>query len=307
MPNELLNRAKQRLASLRSALPSAPAAAGTDGAGEPTAELRLAATRRRLRRLKARVAELEQANADLKAEIARTRSSVRDPLIDLALPEGVEAVADAVIGEHLTFLRRADLLVLARQVHQVDRLGAQGLIIETGAARGGSAIVMAAAKDPARPMKVYDVFGMIPEPSERDGEDVHRRFQKIASGQAKGRGGETYYGYRDDLYAEVTESFARHGVEAATHGVDLVQGLFEDTIHLDEPVAFAHLDGDWYDSTMTCLERIAPRLIPGGRIVLDDYFHYSGCRQAVDDYFAGRAGYRLERRAKIHVVRTVAD
>ena len=48
----------------------------------------------------------------------------------------------------------------------------------------------------------------------------------------------------------------------------LIQGLFQDTLQLDEPVALAHLDGDWYESTMTCLTRIAPLLVPGGRIVL---------------------------------------
>ena len=69
----------------------------------------------------------------------------------------------------------------------------------------------------------------------------------------------------------MTDSFTRHGVPLAENNVELVKGLFQDTIHLDEPVAFAHLDGDWYESTMVCLERIAPLLVPGGRIVLDDY------------------------------------
>ena len=54
---------------------------------------------------------------------------------------------------------------------------------------------------------------------------------------------------------------------------------------------------------MTCLERIAPRLVPGGRIVLDDYYKWSGCRTAVDEYFKDRDGFRFERRAKLHVVR----
>ena len=112
-------------------------------------------------------------------------------------------------------------------------------------------------------MKVYDVFGMIPPPGEQDGEDVHERYEKIAGGEAKGVGGETYYGYRDDLYEEVTESFARLGVPVDEHNVELIRGLFEDTIELDEPVAFAHLDGDWYESTMTCLTRIAPLLVAG--------------------------------------------
>ena len=101
----------------------------------------------------------------------------------------------------------------------------------------------------------------------------------------------------------MTESFSRLGVPVAEHNVELIQGLFEDTIELDEPVAFAHLDGDWYESTMTCLTRIAPLLVPGGRIVLDDYEKWSGCRTAVDEYFAGRDGFRLEQRAKLHVIR----
>jgi hypothetical protein len=162
---------------------------------------------------------------------------------------------------------------------------------------------MAAAKAPARPMKVYDVFGMIPAPSERDGADVHRRYETIAGGEAKGVGGDTYYGYRDDLYEEVKDSFGRLGVPVDEHNVELVRGLFEDTIDLDEPVAFAHLDGDWYESTMTCLQRIAPLLTPGGRIVLDDYDHWSGCRTAVDEYFADRSGYRFEHKSKLHVIR----
>jgi Macrocin-O-methyltransferase (TylF) len=188
-------------------------------------------------------------------------------------------------------------------VLDVERAQMPGLIVEAGTARGGSAIVMAAAKAPGRPMKVYDVFGMIPPPGEEDGPDVHERYAKITAGEAQGVGGDTYYGYRDDLYAEVTDSFTRLGVPAAEHNVELVQGLFEDTIDLDEPVAFAHLDGDWYESTMTCLTRIAPLLVPGGRIVLDDYYMWSGCRRAVDEYFGGRDGFRQEQRARLHVVR----
>ena len=78
-------------------------------------------------------------------------------------------------------------------------------------------------------MKVYDVFGMIPPPGERDGEDVHRRYATIVEGRSKGIGGETYYGYRDELLTEVTESFARHGLPIADNNVELIQGLFEDT------------------------------------------------------------------------------
>ena len=252
------------------------------GAAELEAELR--AARRKLRRTR--------------AELERTRA-----LLVPALPAHVEQAIAQARSEHLTYLKEHNLRELASIVVALDRDERPGLIVEAGTARGGSAIVLAAAKAPARPMKVYDVFGMIPPPGERDGDDVHQRYETIAGGQAKGVGGDTYYGYRDDLYREVTDSFARLGVPVDEHNVELVRGLFEDTIELDEPVAFAHLDGDWYESTMTCLERIAPLLVPGGRIVLDDYGKWSGCRTAVDEYFSGREGFRLEQRAKLHVVR----
>jgi hypothetical protein len=246
---------------------------------DPELEAELKATRRKLKRVRAQL----EAQYDLPPAVERTIARARQ--------------------EHLTYLKAEHLRTLAAAVADVERRSLAGLIIEAGTARGGSAIVMAAAKAPERPMKVYDVFGMIPPPSEHDGPDVHERYARITAGEAKGVGGDTYYGYRDDLYDEVTESFARLGVPAAEHNVELVRGLFEDTIVLEEPVAFAHLDGDWYESTMTCLERIAPRLVPGGRIVLDDYYAWSGCRTAVDEYFADRGGFRLEQRAKLHVVR----
>ena len=105
------------------------------------------------------------------------------------------------------------------------------------------------------------------------------------------------------FWARSTASFARHGVPVDEHRVELVQGLFQDTIAIDEPVALAHVDGDWYESTLTCLTRIAPHLVPGGRIVIDDYWSWSGCRAAVDEYVADHPELRVEKRAKVHLVR----
>lgn len=231
------------------------------------------------------------------------RDMLRDPFPDTVRSDRVARTIAKVREESLTYLAETNLEVLAGIVAEAEESSRPGLIIEAGTARGGSAIVMAAAKGRSRRMKVYDVFGMIPEPSSADGPDVHKRFEVIKGGGALGVGGETYYGYREDLQNEVRESFARHGVPVEENNVELIKGLFQDTIDLDEPVAFAHLDGDWYESTMVCLERIAPLLVPGGRLVLDDYHDWSGCRVAVDEYFSGRSGYRLEPRAKLHVVR----
>jgi predicted O-methyltransferase YrrM len=272
---------------------SAGGAGGTAGRRPgPTPELVKA--RRKVRKLR-------QERNDLKRQLRGARATIREGVPEL--PERIEDVVSRVRAEHLTFLGAPNLRDLAALVLDLEKRGIPGSLIEAGTARGGSAIVMAAAKDPGRPMKVYDVFGMIPPPSERDGNDVHRRYATIAAGEAAGTGGEVYYGYRPDLLDEVTESFRRLGLPPAEQRIELIPGLFQDTIDLEEPVALAHLDGDWYESTMTCLERIAPLISPGGRIVLDDYYVWSGCRTAVDEYFAESTDFTLEFRARLHAVR----
>jgi asparagine synthase (glutamine-hydrolysing) len=171
-------------------------------------------------------------------------------------------------------------------------------------ALGGSAIVIASAKAPTRPFYVYDVFGMIPAPGAADGPDVHQRYATIASGKAEGLKGGTYYGYEDDLFGKVTRTFQHYGFSGDDHHIYLVQGLLEDTLFPEGAVALAHIDGDWYQSVRTCLERIVPHLVSGGTLVIDDYDDWSGCRKAVDEYFAGkREQFRFTQKSRLHVTR----
>ncbi len=267
-------------------------------------------TRQKLRETRGKLQDVRQRERDVRRayrrardELAVLREFTLDVFPDVVVPPEVQRVAEGVRAEKLTYLTPAHLDSLAACVLETEQAGRPGLLVEAGTALGGSAIVMAAAKHRERPMAVYDVFGMIPPPSEKDSEAETERYQQLLEGESGGLDGDVYYGYRDDLLAEVTASFARFGFPVEESGVRLVKGLFADTLDLDEPVALAHLDGDWYESTMVCLERIAPLVVPGGRIVLDDYFNWEGCRRAVDEYFAGRHDFRVEHRAKVHAVR----
>ena len=53
---------------------------------------------------------------------------------------------------------------------------------------------------------------------------------------------------------------------------------------INQPVAFAHVDVDWYEPVMTCLSRVFPSLVIGGSIILDDYHDWGGCRKATDEF-----------------------
>jgi len=238
--------------------------------------------------------------SSLRWVLTSARQWVRWKLSGRVEPPVVRAVRD----DALTYLSREALTDLHDRVREAENRGIDGALMEAGCALGGSAIVMAAAKAQERPLFVYDVFGMIPPPSERDGPDVHERYEIIRSGQSTGIKGATYYGYEENLLEQVRDNFARHGFPTAEHSVSLVQGLFQDTIDPDGPVAVAHIDGDWYESVMTCLERIEPHLPVGGVLVIDDYEAWSGCRTAVDEYFADKQDrYAFESRARLHIVR----
>ena len=214
-------------------------------------------------------------------------------------PEVITAVREG----GLTYLSESALSDLYETTVRLEESKLEGIIVEAGCALGGSAIVLASAKSPSRPLSVYDVFGMIPPPSELDGSDVHERYQVIASGGAEGIAGKKYYGYEENLLEQVRKNFLTSGLDPDVNNIRFVRGLFEDTLHIDQPVALAHIDGDWYRSVMTCLERIEPRIVPGGIMVIDDYEHWSGCRKAVDEYFAGRSGYQFEQRSRLHIRR----
>jgi hypothetical protein len=215
----------------------------------------------------------------------------------------VDPIIRRVRAEGLTYLDVPALVDLRDRVRELEVAGRDGAIVEAGCALGGSAIVLASAKGAERPLLVYDVFGMIPPPSERDGDDVHARYDEISAGRSSGIQGRTYYGYEPDLLGTVTDSFRRLGVAPAEHGVRFVPGLYEETLHPEDPIALAHVDCDWYDSVMVCLERLWPRLVPGGVLVVDDYEDWSGCRNAVDDFFATRGDAEFQRRSRLHIVK----
>jgi O-methyltransferase len=219
-------------------------------------------------------------------------------------PKPLHPVIRKVRKQRLTYVAIPALNDLFEAAQAADRDERPGILLEAGCALGGSAIVLAKAKATLRPLHVHDVFGMIPPPSEADGEDVHERYEAIKSGESPGLGGDRYYGYEADLIGKVKRAFEDFGLPLEDHSIRLVEGLFQDTIVGDEPVALAHIDGDWYESVRTCLERIGPRLPRGGLMVIDDYFMWSGCRTAVDEFLANNPGdYRAVERTRLQIER----
>ena len=194
------------------------------------------------------------------------------------------ALLSRIRASKLTYLSERKLASLANSCRAIEEAGLPGVFIEAGCALGGSAILLASLKSSERPFLVYDVFGMIPAPTKEDTKDVHDRYRTIVEGKSTGIDGDTYYGYQENLYDVVLANLRRFGIEPEEQSVSLIKGLVQDTMRIDQPVAFAHVDVDWYEPVATCLQRIFPHLVEGGNIILDDYHDWGGCRKATDEF-----------------------
>lgn len=199
--------------------------------------------------------------------------------------------------ERLTYLPARKLLRIESALSRIVRANVPGDIVEFGVALGGSAILLAKRAGEERRFFGLDVFAMIPPPtSERDDARSKERYRTIASGGATGLGDDLYYGYREDLYEHVASQLARFGKPVEGDRINLVKGLFQDTLPTlnISRIALAHIDCDWYDPVCYCLNQTAARLSPGGLIVIDDYHDYEGCRAAVDEFLAERPDFLME-------------
>lgn len=242
----------------------------------------------------------------LKKKIRQTINKFNDWNSLKKLDQEETALIKEIKDSNLTYLSNRSLAKIANAIKSVKEKHPLGLFIEAGCALGGSTILISKLKNQGHILRVYDVFEMIPSPTEEDTDDVHERYQKIASGESEGIGGDLYYGYEDNLYEKVISNLAGFDISLDEENVKLIKGLLQDTLEVDEPVVFAHIDVDWYDPVKTCLQRIWPLLVSGGVIILDDYFAWGGCTKAVDEFFKDYPGlYEVDDQAGTRMIKKI--
>lgn len=170
------------------------------------------------------------------------------------------------------------ILAVAEAVRHVSRNRIPGAIVECGVWRGGSmmaaALTLKAQGDTSRELVLFDTFEGMSAPA---AEDVDLRGTHADRAAPKGS-------FAASL-EQVAKSVASTGYPLER--VRLVKGKVEETIPGGAPdsIALLRLDTDWYASTMHELEHLYPRLSRGGVLIVDDYGHWKGAKEAVDAYF----------------------
>jgi len=170
-----------------------------------------------------------------------------------------------------------------RHVHAAD---IEGDVVECGVWRGGSSMLAALTLDSLgdreRSLWLYDTFAGMPPPSEVDRSiDGERAAALLERPGTAGEGTRAAAGLD-----EVKANLAATGYP--NDRLQFVEGMVEDTIPAVAPerISVLRLDTDWYESTRHELEHLWPRLSPGGVLIVDDYGHWQGARQAVDEFLA---------------------
>lgn len=166
----------------------------------------------------------------------------------------------------------ADNLELCQKQQSV-----KGDVVECGVWRGGMIAGIAHLLRDNRTFYLFDSFEGLPEVTERDGSEA-KKWQENKTG-------DTYF---NNCKAEM--DFAKQAMQlAGTTNYVIEKGWFNDTLpafNKTSSIAILRLDGDWYESTMCCLTYLYPKVVPGGIIIIDDYYTWDGCTRAVHDYLS---------------------
>src|SRR5262245_56818404 len=201
---------------------------------------------------------------------------------------GAHAVEDRAILERVrTFTMTSDARILAviDAVRYLARFRVPGAIVECGVWKGGSmmaaALALKACGDEGRELWLYDTFEGMSEPTPRDKSFDGVPASDQLAAEARGTGIWCAAGL-----AEVKANLATTGYPGDR--IRYVQGKVEDTIPgaMPEAIALLRLDTDWYESTRHELKHLYPRLAEGGVLIIDDYGHWQGARQATGEHFA---------------------
>lgn len=161
-----------------------------------------------------------------------------------------------------------------------------GDIVECGIWKGGSTMLsiycLLENNETNRKVYLYDTFEGMSKPTAKD-----ISFQGEAAGAIWYR--RWRKGRSDWCYSSLEEVKRNlHAVGYPQEKLIFVKGKVEKTIPLviPERIALLRLDTDWYESTYHELKHLYPRLNRRGIIIIDDYGHWKGAREAVDKYFS---------------------
>ena len=206
--------------------------------------------------------DLEETSAEIMKEVKNIYENVNHPSI--------------YTNEKQSGAPRANYLIHA--IKDIERSGLKGAFVEVGVAAGHSSVIaaLASSKYARRKFFLYDTFAGfekdLPDENDLNGKSIKDYdLAKYCDAPCK----------EENVRAKVLEA----GV--ANDSLFSIAGPAQETVIKIKPksIAILRLDADLYEPTMAALRELYPLLEPNGYLIIDDYGHWQGCKEAVDDYF----------------------
>jgi len=188
-----------------------------------------------------------------------------------------------------TMTTKERLYALYKAVNYILDRDIKGVFVECGVWRGGSAMlimqILSARGINNRELYLYDTFEGMAMPTDADFSISNKN---TALGEWVKNNSNDNDGINNWCYASLNDVRKNlNYVNYPSDKVHLIKGKVEITIPKKIPSAIAllRLDTDWYESTKHELIHLYPILSNSGVLIIDDYGHWAGAKQAVDEYF----------------------
>jgi hypothetical protein len=254
-----------------------------------------------LQALRTEVGKLRDSNAKLRLKVrdlkqqaagasgARRARRTRGGAFPADFDEDTREIIRAVREYTMTGTDKLHALISATRYVAQHKI--PGDIVECGVWRGGSmqavARTLTQCGDQGRDLYLFDTFEGMPPPTAEDVRHDGTPAADLLAAQDRDSTVWAYAGLED-----VQAGFA--DVPYPAERIHFIKGKVEETVpeQVPETISILRLDTDWYESTAHELRHMWDRLVSGGVLLIDDYGHWKGSRQATDE-FLERTGARL--------------
>jgi O-methyltransferase len=187
---------------------------------------------------------------------------------------------------------RDQLHVILEELARTLQQGTDGDIVEFGCYIGTTSLFVRRLLDEVTSDKTFHVYDSFEGLPAKSAQDASRAGEQFTAGQL----------------AVSKKSFLREFQKASLQAPIIRKGWFSDLTDGDVPerIAFAFLDGDFYESIRDSLQLVLPRLSPGATIVIDDYAREAlpGAAKAVDEFLPPALKARLSVSHNLAIIRT---
>lgn len=178
------------------------------------------------------------------------------------------------------------MYALYKAIEYIAKKKIAGDLVECGTWRGGSAMMMLLTLmkwgDTSRNVFLYDTYEGMSAPTEKDINYSGEKAEKLLR--------ESIVDKENSVWCLASLEDVKKNIGSIKYPAEqihFIKGKVEDTIPQMMPskISLLRLDTDWYESTYHELKYLYPLLIQNGVLIIDDYGHWKGAREATDQYF----------------------